>query len=83
MPFIARNSGQRARKRKPQIKEEQLRGFKHFKLPLPVLGSLPDDACRRDRAGNRVLHYDQYTALILPYDFNPIVTSLRGTQQTS
>ena len=30
-----------------------------------------------------VLHYDQYAALILLYFFNPIVTSLRGIQQTS
>ena len=72
-----------ARKRKPKIKEEQLRGFKHFKLLMPVLENLHDNACQRDRAGNRELHYDQYAGLILLYFFNPIVTSLRGIQQTS
>ncbi len=72
-----------ARKRRPKIKEEQLHGFKHFKLLLPVLEKLHDHACQRDRAGNRKLHYDQYAALILLYFFNPIVTSLRGIQQTS
>ncbi len=72
-----------ARKRKPKIKEEQLHGFKHFKLLLPVLERLHGDACQRDRAGNRKLHFDQYTALILLYFFNPIVTSLRGIQQVS
>jgi hypothetical protein len=72
-----------ARKRKPKIKEEQLHGFKHFKLLMPVLDRLHDDACQRDRAGNRKLHFDQYTALILLYFFNPIVTSLRGIQQVS
>ncbi len=72
-----------ARKRKPKIKEEDLHGFKHFKLLLPVLERLHGDACQRDRAGNRKLHFDQYTALILLYFFNPIVTSLRGIQQVS
>jgi len=72
-----------ARKRKPKIKEEDLHGFKHFKLLLPVLEKLHDDACARDKAGNRKLHFDQYAALILLYFFNPIVTSLRGIQQTS
>jgi hypothetical protein len=72
-----------ARKRKPRIKEEDLHGFKHFKLLVPLLERLHDNACQRDRAGNRKLHYDQYTALILLYFFNPIVTSLRGLQQAS
>jgi hypothetical protein len=72
-----------ARKRRPEIEETDLHGFKHFKLLVPLLEKLHHDACRRDRAGNRKLHFDQYTALILLYFFNPIVTSLRGIQQTS
>ena len=72
-----------ARELKPKIKEQDLHGFKHFKLLVPLLERLHQDACRRDRAGNRKLHYDQYVALILLYFFNPIVTSLRGIQQTS
>lgn len=50
---------------------------------MPVLEKLHNHACERDTAGNRRLHYDQYTALILLYFFNPIVTSLRGIRQTS
>ena len=72
-----------AGKRKAKIKEKDLHGFKHFKLLLPILEHLHDDGCARDRAGNRVLHFDQYAALILLYFFNPIVTSLRGIQQAS
>jgi hypothetical protein len=72
-----------ARTPNPKIREEDLHGFKHFKLLVPVLERLHEDACARDRAGNRRLHFDQYTALILLYFFNPIVTSLRGIQQTS
>lgn len=69
--------------KKPKIKEEDLRGFKHFKLLLPLLSELHGVGCERDRAGNRKLHYDQYIALMLLYFFNPIVTSLRGIQQAS
>lgn len=72
-----------ARNRKAKIKEQDLKGFKHFKMLNSILERLHDTACQRDRAGNRRLHYDQYTALILLYFFNPIVTSLRGIQQAS
>jgi len=72
-----------AGKRKEKIKEKDLHGFKHFKLLMPVLEKLHDDACARDKAGNRKLHFDQHAALILLYFFNPIVTSLRGIQQAS
>ena len=72
-----------ARKRKPKIKEKDLHGFKHFKLLTPLLEKLHDQGCQRDKAGNRILHFDQYAALILLYFFNPIVSSLRGIQQAS
>ena len=72
-----------ARPRRPRIREEQLHGFQHFKLLTPILERLHHEGCACDRAGNRILHYDQYAALILLYFFNPIVTSLRGIQQTS
>ena len=58
-----------ARKRKPKIKETDLHGFKHFKLLLPVLEKLHDHACDRDKAGNRILHFDQYAPLVLLYSF--------------
>jgi hypothetical protein len=72
-----------AGKKRPDIQEKDLHGFKHFKLLMPVLDKLHNHACERDTAGNRLLHYDQYAALILLYFFNPIVTSLRGIQQAS
>ena len=68
---------------KKEIEEKDLHGFKHFKLLMPLLEKLHDDGCCRDKAGNRILHFDQYAALILLYLFNPIVTSLRGIQQAS
>ena len=72
-----------AGERKPEIKEEDPHGFKHFKLLTPLLEKLHHHACERDKACNRILHFDQYAALILLYFFNPIVSSLRGIQQAS
>ena len=69
--------------KKTEIQENDLHGFKHFKLLLPVLAKLHHNGCGRDRAGNRRLHFDQYTALILLYFFNPIISSRRGIQQAS
>ena len=71
------------RQRKPPVQAEQLQGLKYFALLRPLLERLHGHACERDRAGNRLLHYDQYAALLLFYFFNPILTSLRGLQQAS
>lgn len=72
-----------ARQRRREILEKDLQGLKYFKVLGPLLERLHDDATARDRAGNRILHFDQYAALLLLYFFNPIVTSLRGIQQAS
>ena len=69
--------------KKPDIQEKDRHSFKHFKLLRPVPAKLHDNGCGRDRAGNRKLHFDQYTALILLYFFKPILSSLRGIQQAS
>ena len=45
---------------------------------LPLMKPLHDDHCKRDKANNRDLHYDQYCLLILFYLFNPTVSSLRA-----
>ena len=62
---------------------DTLNGFKYLKTVLPLLARLHADGCDRDRGQNRQLHYDQYTALILLYFFNPIITSLRGLQDAT
>lgn len=68
---------------KPKLKESDITGLKYFDKLAPLLERLHDDACERDKAGNRDLHFDQYCLLILLYLFNPVVTSLRGIQQAS
>jgi Transposase DDE domain len=72
-----------ARQRRREIKEKDLQGLKYFKVLGPLLERLHEDATGRDRAGKRILHFDQYAALLLLYFFNPIATSLRGIQQAS
>ena len=69
--------------RKAKIQNSDITGLKYFDQLAPLLERLRDDACERDKAGNRELHFDQYCLLILLYLFNPVVTSLRGIQQAS
>ena len=72
-----------ARKKQAKLREEDLQGFKYFKILGPLLESLHEVGTQRDRAGNRQLYFDQYCALVLLYFFNPVLTSLRGIQQAS
>ena len=72
-----------APKRRPEVRAADLQGFKYFGILVPLLERLQDIGTARDRAGNRQLFYDQYTALLLLYFFNPIITSLRSLQQAS
>lgn len=66
-----------------QINARDLKGLKYFNLINPLLEHLHECGTQRDRAGNRILHYDQYAALILLFYFNPIIKGLRGITQAS
>jgi len=70
-------------KKKPKIKERDLQGFKYFKTLSQMLKRLHNAGCQRDRAGNRLLHMDQYMTLLLLCMFSPISKSLRSMQQAS
>ncbi len=70
-------------RKREKIREDQLEGFKYFKVLSSLLETLHDAGCERDIAGNRKLHMDQYVSLLLLYMFNPICTSLRSIQQAS
>ncbi len=72
-----------AAKKRKKIKEADVTGLKYFDRLAPLLKRLHGDACDRDKAGNRELHFDQYCMLILLYLFNPVVSSLRAIQQAS
>ena len=69
--------------KREDIKEHELQGLKYFKAIGGLLDGLHEAGCRRDKAGNRLLHMDQYMSLLLLYMFNPICTSLRAVQQAS
>ena len=70
-------------KKKEKIKESDLQGFKYFKVLSRLLERLHNAGCQRDRAGNRILHMDQYMTLLLLSMFSPICSSLRSMQQAS
>jgi hypothetical protein len=72
-----------AGKRRKPVSEAEVTGLKYLKRIASLLKRLRPVGCARDRAGNRNLFFDQYCGLMLLYMFNPIVTSLRGMQQTS
>jgi hypothetical protein len=72
-----------AQKRPPRMRARDLQGFKYFRLLMPLLDRLRDVGTARDHAGNRQLFFDQYSALLLLYFFNPVLTSLRAIQQAS
>jgi hypothetical protein len=72
-----------ARKRRAEIQERDLQGFKYFQRLGPLLERLHDVGAQSDKAGNRRLFYDQYVCLVLLYFFNPVITSLRALQQAS
>lgn len=67
----------------PALTADHLQGWKDFRQLLPRLAPLHDSACARDKAGNRILHYDQYCALLLLALFNPVARSLRGLVEAS
>lgn len=66
-----------------EIKAADVQGLKYFKSLRPLLARLHDIGTRRDAAGNRDLHMDQYCLLILLWLYSPVLTSLRGLQQAS
>jgi hypothetical protein len=70
-------------RRKRELTQGDFRGLKYFALIDDLLKRLHDCATERDRAGNRVLHYDQYCSLVLLFYLNPIIRSLRGIQEAS
>ena len=67
----------------PDIDPRQLRGIKPLRKLLPLLASLREVGCGRDRAGNRELHFDQYVTLVLLMLFNPLIGSVRALRHAA
>lgn len=69
--------------RRTPIRERDLKGFKYFERLQPFLERLHAVGTQSDKAGNRLLFYDQYISLVLLYFFNPVITSLRALKQST
>ncbi len=65
------------------IKESDLSGFRDLQAMAKLLKPLHRIGAKRDKAGNRNLHMDQYCLLVLMWLYNPMIDSLRGLQQAS
>jgi hypothetical protein len=72
-----------AGKKRAKVREEDVTGLKYFDKLAPLLARLHEVGCERDKAGNRILHFDQYCMLVLLFLFNPVVRSLRAIEQAS
>jgi IS4 transposase len=66
-----------------KLRNQDIQGLKYFRKLQPLLARLHEVGTKRDVAGNRDLHMDQYCTLILLWLFSPLVDSLRGLQQAS
>ncbi len=65
------------------LNAKSLRGWKYLRLLHPLFARLHNVGTKRDRAGNRILHFDHYCALVLLTMFNPMVRSLSSIQRMS
>jgi len=65
------------------IGDRDLQGFKHFRSLRKLLFRLHEVGTKRDAAGNRQLHMDQYCVLVLLWLFNPAIRTLRGLQRVT
>ena len=61
----------------------QIGGIKRLRYLLPLLAPLHEVGCRRDSAGNRQLHFDEYVTLVLLYLLNPLIDSVHTLQQAA
>jgi IS4 transposase len=68
---------------KRKLRDQDIQGLKYFRRLQPLLARLHAVGAKRDVAGNRDLHMDQYCTLILLWLFSPLIDSLRGLQQAS
>jgi len=71
------------KKNKKEIQESDLQGLKYFKKLSRLLEKLHPASCQTDKAGNRILHMDQYMTLLLLCKFSPVSKTLRAMQQAS
>jgi hypothetical protein len=68
---------------KDTLKEKDILCLGHLKRVFPLLDALKDVGCKRDKAGNRTLFFNDYLKLVLLYTWNPLIGSVRDLQQVA
>jgi hypothetical protein len=63
--------------------QRNLSGLKILGQIQPLFAHLHEQACRRDRAGNRTIDFDHLATLVMLAMFNPVARSLRALSQVS
>ncbi len=81
--FAGAHNSRMVGKKREKVRDEDVTGLKYFDKLQPLLKRLHDVGCRRDKAGNRKLHVDEYCLRVVLFLFNPVVRSLRAIQQAS
>jgi hypothetical protein len=66
-----------------ELTEKDIRCLGHLKRVFPLLDKLHEVGCQRDKAGNRLLFFDDYVKLFLLYTWNPLLESLHDLQQAA
>lgn len=64
-----------------ELSEKDIHCLGHLKRVFPLLERLHDVGCQRDKAGNRLLFFDDYIKLFLLYTWNPLIESVHDLQQ--
>jgi hypothetical protein len=75
------HTDQRQRHPRKTLEEKDIFGLGHLKGALGLLDRLHEVGCKRDKAKNRKLHFDDYCKLVLLYIWNPLIESVRDLQQ--
>jgi hypothetical protein len=63
------------------LKEKDILCLGHLRRVFELLDKLHDVGTQRDTAGNRKLHFDGYTKLVLLYIWNPLLDSISSLQE--
>jgi hypothetical protein len=71
------------KEQRPKLKDSDLQCLGHLRRVFPLLERLHEVGCKRDRAGNRQLFFDDYFKLVLLYVWNPAIQSIADLQQAA
>jgi hypothetical protein len=68
---------------KESLKDKDILCLGHLKRAFGLLDGLKDVGCKRDKAGNRELFFNDYVKLVLLYTWNPLIGSVHDLQEAA